>query len=47
MQAKTDKQQTNGKYCSAFQSHSAIRFAVEITDPLAARNLDYTHRDQK
>lgn len=36
MQAKAEKQQT-GKQCSAFQSHSAIRFAVEITGPLASR----------
>lgn len=42
MRPKTDKQQNNGKQCSAFQSHSAIRFAVEITDPLA-RAILTTH----
>lgn len=47
MQPKTGGQEANGKKCSAFQSHSAIRFDVEITAPLAPGNVDYSHWDCK
>jgi hypothetical protein len=47
MRPKTDKQETSGKGCSVFQSHSAIRFAVESTAAVPAGDIDEQHRDQK